>query len=357
MAAMVTPGQLNRRAELFAQLAATISAGIPLPKALEMASRNRSTGIPQRALQQITEHLQEGHTFTDAVLLVSGQKRDANVLLKPGRKFSFWLSDFDIALLSAGEETGRLDMSFKLLSRYYASRAKIIRDTITKLIITIMTLHVFLLIIPLGFLIGFVLGIVNNDFSRCLPFIIEKIAVFGGGYGLLWLFVYACQGNRGEGWRAVLERFFTAVPMLGKALKYLAVARLAMALDALLNAGVPIVKSWNIAAAACGSPHLKREILKWTPELERRTTPAEMVSQIRYFPEMFQQLVQTGEISGRMDESLVRLNEYFEDEGFRKLGGFCTLLNYLIYFTIAGMVGWFVISFWMGYYSKLLGSV
>ena len=352
---MVTPGQLNRRAELFQQLAAMISAGIPLPKALEMAAKNRSTGIPQKTLRDVTLLLQEGQTFTDAILLVSGQKRGPDAAIKPGNR-SFWLSDFDIALLSAGEETGRLDASFKLLSRYYASRAKIIRDTITKMIITIVTLHVFLMVMPLGLLINFVKGIMDNKFSECWPFIIEKIVVFGGGYGLIWFFAFACQGNRGEGWRAMLERIFNFVPMLRTAVKYLAVARLAMALDALLNAGVPIVKSWNLAAAACGSPHLKREILKRTPELERGTTPAEMVSQIRYFPEMFQQLVHSGEISGRMDESLVRLNEYFEDEGFRKLQSFCTIQNYVVYFTVAAFIAVFVINFWLGYFNAALSA-
>ena len=56
-----------------------------------------------------------------------------------------WLPEFDVALLSVGEESGRLDSSFKLLGRYYTSRAKIIRDTISGMIVTVMTLNVFLL--------------------------------------------------------------------------------------------------------------------------------------------------------------------------------------------------------------------
>src|ERR1039457_876727 len=121
---MVTPGQLNRRAALFEQLAAMIAAGVPLTKALEMAAKNRSTGIPQKILQELTQHLQEGHTFSDAMQLVSGQKRGMDVSLKRSNK-AYSLAEFDIALLSAGEESGRLDATFKLLARYYASRAKI----------------------------------------------------------------------------------------------------------------------------------------------------------------------------------------------------------------------------------------
>jgi len=124
-----------------------------------------------------------------------------------------------------------------------------------------------------------------------------------------------------------------------------------------LNAGVPVVRSWELAAAACGSPHLKREILKWTPQLEQGTTPAEMVAQIRYFPDMFTQLYQSGEISGKLDETLTRLHTYFEEEGFHKLQAFCRVLNFTIYFLIAIMIGIYVIRFWLAYYGALFNNV
>lgn len=353
---MVTPGNLYRRAQLFEQLAAMIASGVPLTKALEMAARNRSTGIPRKILQDLTHHLQEGHTFADSMQLVSGQKRGVNALLKPGNK-AFWLSDFDIALLSAGEESGQLDSTFKLLARYYASRAKMIHDFISGTMITFITLHVFLIVFPIGFLQEFVLGIINNDYARCWPFIIEKIAVFGLLYGGIWAFAFAGQGNRSAGWRGIMESIFLLIPVLRTALKSLATARLTMALEALLNAGVPVVRSWELAAVTSGSPHLKREILKWTPQLEQGTTPGEMVAQIKYFPDMFVQLYQSGEISGKTTEILTQLHTYYEEEGFRKLHAFGRIVSFVIYFLIAGFIGYFVIHFWINYFNAALNAV
>jgi type II secretory pathway component PulF len=332
-----------------------IAAGVPLTKALEMAGRNRSIGIPQRTIQELVHHLQEGHTFTDAMQLVSGQKRGMDVSLKRFNK-AYWLTEFDMALLSAGEESGRLDTVFKVLARYYAARAKAIHDAIGGSIITIVTLHVALLVFPTSFLTEFVLGIINGQFSRCLPFIIEKILVFGILYGGAWFLAFSAQGNRGEGWRSAVESITGHVPGLRSALKSLTVARLAMALNALLSAGVPVIRAWELASSACGSPHLKREISKWTPALEASTTPAEMVAQIPYFPEMFAQLYQTGEVSGKQDETLSHLHAYFEEEGFRKLRTFCVILMLVIYFTVAILVGYFVIHFYMQYFNEALKS-
>jgi type II secretory pathway component PulF len=108
---------------------------------------------------------------------------------------------------------------------------------------------------------------------------------------------------------------------------------------------------------ASGSPQLKSEIFKWTPQLTQGSTPSDMVAQISYFPEMFTQLYHTGEISGRQDETLAHLHTYFEEEGNRKLQTFCRVLNFLIYFTIAITVGIFVISFWLKYYGTMLNSI
>jgi len=197
----------------------------------------------------------------------------------------------------------------------------------------------------------------NNDYTQCLPFIIEKIAVYGGLYGGVFFLIFACQGNRGEGWRAMIESIFTMIPLLRTAVKYLALARLASALEALTNAGVSVIKSWELAGAACGSPRLKRDILEWTPQLETGVTPADMVNQIHYFPEMFRNLYSSAEISGKLDETLVRLHRYYEEEGFRTLQLFTRILNGIIYGSIAALVAFNVIRFWMNYYGALFNSI
>jgi len=264
-----------------------------------------------------------------------------------------WLPEFDIALLSVGEESGHLDASFKLLADYYAIRAGIIRDTIAGLVITTVTLHVFLLIFPLGLLISFVQGIFDNDYTQCLPFLVEKAAVFGTLYGTVLLLIYACQGKRGERWRSIMESFIGLIPLLGTARKYLALSRLAAALEALIGAGVSIVKSWELAGAASGSPRLRREISDWKTRIESGTTPADLVNQSRCFPQIFANLYSTAEQSGKLDDALARLHTYFQEEGFRTLRVFTRLMNGTIYGLVVLLVAYNVIRFWMNYFGQI----
>jgi len=42
-----------------------------------------------------------------------------------------WLPAFDLALIGAGEQSGRLDTCFRLLADYYNDRARVIKQVIS----------------------------------------------------------------------------------------------------------------------------------------------------------------------------------------------------------------------------------
>ncbi|MEO6184087.1 MAG: type II secretion system F family protein [Verrucomicrobiota bacterium] len=331
MSFIVTPGKLTQRAELYHQLGSMLSAGIPLIQAVDMAGKNLPNRASRNALSKIGRNLQDGHTFAQSMSQLSGG----------------WMTSFDLALLSAGEQSGRLDVVFKTLSGYYNSRAKITRDTISEMLQSLVTIHVFLLIFPLAYLIDAVTkGAVG-------AFIMQKFIVFGTLYGSVILLLYACQGQRGEKWRAVLEALSRRIPFLGKARHYLALARLSAALESLINAGISIINAWELSAIASGSVFIHRVVATWRPKIEGGIPPSELVNSSKQFPEMFANLYQTGETSGQQDDTLKRLHAYYEEEGFRKLRLFTKMLNGLIYAIVVIMVVKVVFGFYLGYFGAI----
>lgn len=336
---ILTIGQLKRRAELYHQLGAMIRAGVPLLQALQMASNNASLRASQKTISALLGHMQNGLSFSDSLARVQG-----------------WMPEYDKALLSAGEQSGKLDAGFKQLANSYEMRAAIFQDVLKSFFKTFATIHVYLLIFPLSKLIAFVMGIIGNNYYMCIPFIVDKIIWFGGMYGLIFLLIFACQGHRGETWRMVLESIGLVLPIYRFAQKYLALARLSGTLEALISTDMGIGKAWPIAAAASGSVHLKRHIETWNPQLASGHTPAELVSHTYYFPDMFKNLYHTGEISGRLDESLNRLQIYFQEEGLRKLHAFIRLVNGIIYILLVARVVFVVASFYIGYFNNIFAN-
>ena len=81
--------------------------------------------------------------------------------------------------------------------------------------------------------------------------------------------------------------------------------------------------------------------------------PAEAVRGCRHFPELFANLYSSGEVSGKLDETLRRLHVYYQEEGTRKLRALAQWTPRLIYLVVALMIAYRVVRFWMGYFQQI----
>lgn len=326
MSLIITPGQLDHRAELYLRLAQLLSAGIPLIKALETTSRSAPSHSFRTPLRRVVEELNKGCTFHDA-------------LVRAGN----WISEFDLALLGAAEQSGRLDAVFRSLAEYYSNRARLTRQLISGLLYPAFLLHFAVFIFPIQLLVtGSVPLYFVQVFSILLPI-----------YAVIIVIVVAAQGRHGEHWRAFMESILRPIPVLGTARHAVALSRLAAALEALISAGVTIIEAWELAAAACGSPAIKREVLSWKTRLLAGQTPAETVSASPQFPELFANLYSTGEVSGQLDDALRRLRAFYEEEATRKLQAVVQWVPRMVYLIVALVIAWRIIHFWTAYFKQI----
>ncbi len=245
MSLIITPGQLSQRADFYHQLGQLTGAGLGLIRALEQLQRNPPAPSYRKPIAQALAELAGGCTLADAL-----------------ERVEHWLPALDKALLQAGEQSGRLEASFQLLTDYY-------------------------------------------------------------------------------------------IPVLGTARHYLALSRLAAALEALLNAGVTIVEAWEMAATASGSPALNRAVRAWRPLVDAGQTPAEVVRASPRFPELFANQYATGEISGRLDDTLRRLRLYYEEEGSRKLHAVAQWTPRAVYLLVVLLIAYQIIHFYLGYFGQI----
>ncbi len=330
MPAIVTPGRLTRLAEFYHQLGAMLSAGITLVQSLEQIQSGGTASVLHCPVPRILESLRQGHTFTESLTRLGG-----------------WLPPFDLALIQAGELSGRLDVTCRQLAAYYRDRAQLARQVMSDLALPVFIVHaaVFLAAFPRLFLTG-----------EVGPFLRQTLGVLAPMYFLTFWFLWACQGKRGAVWRGALERILHPLPILGKARRHLALARLAAALDVLLNAGVPVQDAWLLAAAASASPALERATRRWPDRLNAGETPAELLRASPEFPAFFSNCYGTGEVSGTLDDALKRLREYYQDDATRKLHMVAEWTPRLIYLAIVVLMAFRIIGFWTSYYDNILSE-
>jgi len=324
---IVTPGQLTQRAEFYHQLGQLTTAGIGLPAALQQLQRNPPGRSYRRPLSQLQAMLTDGFTFTEAL-----------------QRLGAWAPAFDIALLHAGEQSGGLEMSLRLLADHYTDRARMARQMLADLIYPAFLFHFGVLILT------FLTFLKSNGWAAPL---VQMFGILLPIYAVVLLLIYAAQSRHGERWRALVESVLHPVPVLGKARRYLALSRLSAALEALLRAGVSIVEAWELAATASGSPALRRAVLAWRPLVDAGQTPAEVVEASGRFPQLFAHEYATGEISGQLDDTLHRLHQYYQDDGSRKLHLVTQWVPRGIYIAVMLLIGYFIVQFYAGHFRDI----
>ena len=325
MSFLITPRQFTQRSEFYHQLAQLTSAGIGLLPALEQIKRNPPGSSYREPIQQMLAELAQGRTFAGSLQQLGG-----------------WLPEFDISLIDAGERSGRLDACFRLLADYYTDQARLTKQMITQLLYPIGLVHfaalVFIVVLPFA----------KSQFSASIPLLLVKAALALAPLYLATAFIiFATHSRHGEKWRALIESCVRRIPILGKARHYLAIARLAAALEALISAGVNIIQAWDLAGNASGSLAVRRAVAAMKPEVVAGRTPAEALREHSVF------LYTSGEISGKLDETLRRLYAHYQEEGSHKLQMFAQWMPRLIYMLVAVLVAYNVIKFWTGYFNQI----
>jgi type II secretory pathway component PulF len=327
MALMITPGQLARRADFYHQLSQLHGAGIDILRALQQLQAHPPSPVYRHKLRHLLDELAHGFTFTESAQRVGN-----------------WLPPFDLALLQAGEHSGKLEACFKVLADYYTDRARLARQVIADLAYPVFLLHFGVLIF--AFVKFF-------QSSNWLGLAIQVMSVLLPIYIVVGVMIFASQSSHGERWRSFIERLLAPIPVLGTGRSYLSLARLSAALEALLSAGVTIIEAWELAATASGSPALRRTVTAWRPLVDAGQTPAEVVRSSHRFPEMFASQYASGEISGKLDDTLKRMHLYYQEEGTRKLHIVAQWVPRAIYLAVAVYIAVFVIKFYTGYLKQI----
>lgn len=330
MALLVTPRHHKRTAEFYRELAALLGAGVPIVSALQSIESRPPAASYRAPIHRICLRIQGGATLTDAL--------QAEV---------DWLAAFDMALLRAGEESGRLVECCRSLADHYTEQARLADAVIAKLLYPLFLFHLAGLVFPPTLLPKLVWQGEVGLFVR------QKLLFFGPVYLLGFLILVGLSSRRGATWQALLERVFRMVPILGAARRELALARLASALEALIAAGVTIIEAWEMAADASSSAALRRVVRAWRPAVLSGALPSEQVRQSREFTDLFANLYFTGETSGQLDQELRHLATYYRESGIRKMNQFLMALGLAITLSIMIAIGVFIIRFWLGYFNQL----
>lgn len=289
------------------QMYALTKAGIPLLRAMQGLAENTSNRRLGQVLTDLVDQLERGRQLSSAMA--------AHPKIFP-RLF--------VAIVHVGENTGQLEQAFLELTDYLQKE----EDT-RKQVKTAMRYPTFIMItivVAMFILNLFVIPSFASMFARFdaeLP-LTTRILITTSNFFVHWWYVllgsiaaiaYAIHRyiNTEEGeikWDYLKIR----MPLVGDILFRTLLTRFSRSFATMLRAGVPLTQALGLVADAVDNRWMGHKINEMRRNIERGENLSRVARHSQLFTPLVLQMLQVGEETGRVDEMLMEVSDYYERE-------------------------------------------
>lgn len=309
---------------MYRQFATMIGAGIPMYKTLVNLQQQTQNKRLRGALEQITQRVLEGGKLSEGMA-----------------EFPFFFNRMQLRLIQAAEQGGLLHAILTRLADYLDREYALILKIRQKMMYPFLLLLAFIFIPPIPVLV----------LAGVKPYLMVILLKYGPGVLTMGLIAFAWRFlRRIEVLADVVDQAKLALPIVGKFVKRLAVARFARSLGALYHAGVGVWMGMQAAGEACGNRTLERKIKLAAPSVERGASLTAALQFTQFFEPMFLGMVATGHETGDLDRMLDKAADYYESEAEHAINQQVVILGVLLLLTMAVVIGSQVIAAYAGHY-------
>jgi len=314
-------------AYLCRRLAISVDAGIDA-RTMWAKEAQRAIGPLQSRLVIISRSINQGESLREAL---TGTGEFFPVLFRE--------------MVEVGEQTGKLDAIFAQLADHCQERLKLRRQFLA--VITWPLIELTAAIGAIGFLI-WIMGVIRGMNQNQGDFDPLGLGLYGNRglaiylafvftvAALVWLTIQAI--GRGLAWTRPIQRAVMKIPMLGKALETLALARLAWSLSITVQSGMEIRRALKLSLASTNNAKYTDKIETIDKEIEQGNSIFEAFFQAGCFPADFLDALAVGEQSGKLEESMAGLFRQYNEQAQFAMKTLNTVAAFLVWMIIAAII-------------------
>src|SRR3989344_1940426 len=163
------------------------------------------------------------------------------------------------------------------------------------------------------------------------------------GLIVLSIFLYR-RWYKTEAGRLIIDDLVLKLPVFGNLIKKVILTELSRTLSVLVGSGSLVVDSLIQTSDTLGNIHYKNALRDVAKKVENGVAIGDAMSSHTLFPPLLVQLVKIGEQTGKLDETLLKASEYFENETDQLVKTLTTALEPLIMVTLGVGVAFLMIS-------------
>jgi type IV pilus assembly protein PilC len=279
-------GKTGKLATAYHNLSVTLEAGISILRSFDIIAEGLRGNL-KKVFLGVRESISKGEGVSDSM-----------------KRYKRTFAPVDLMLIEAAETSGKYPECFKLLSKWYEFRIKIMRILKTGLILPALILHIALFLV---FMPSLVMGQIttNQYLSKVFGTLFSiYITVF------LLIFIYRIM-KEVRVLKYILDTIILMIPIMGRAVKELSVSRFCYAFNMLYKAGVPITQSLPLATSLAGNSVISK-IFEGAAESAKEGNSAFDGFSSR-MPTEYRNLWQVGEETGELAKTVDKIAEISGD--------------------------------------------
>lgn len=312
------------------QLATLVGSSIPLVDALGALVQQIEHARLQTIMSQVRDRVNEGSSLADA-LMESGQ-----------------FDTLYVSMIRAGEASGALDTVLARVADYLEDQVRLANR-----ISSILIYPLFMLVFT-GVVVAALVTVVLPQITSLLVSLDQPLpwytkGIIGGsefirswwwaiGIGLA-LGYLAFRTVVATTWgRAAFDALKLRLPVMGRVVRVVAIARFARTLSTLLASGVGIVKSLDIAQHVAGNVVIAQAIDDAKGFILEGASLATPLRNSGQFPPLVTTMIEVGERSGELESMLGKVANTYDEQVESTVTRLTSLLEPLLILVMVGVV-------------------
>ncbi|MBU0646083.1 type II secretion system F family protein [Patescibacteria group bacterium] len=344
----LSPVSALEKVMLTKHLAIMLHSGISLDEALRIVEL-QAKGKLKPILTKIHEDVTSGELLADGLA-----------------KYPKVFNDYFVNMVRAGEQSGNLVENLEMLGKQFARDYELKKKSQSAMLYPSLVMG---MTVGLGVIIcTFVLPQLSHMFRAFkfeLPLttrMLIAVADYVNAYGVLTL-ILCVVGLILIIWLAKFRHtkpyfhwLYTRLPVVKTITLSVNLARFATVFGSMMKSGIPITTSLHTTAKVLGNEMFKRELNRAAAELDSGETLEFTLESSKFFPIFVSRMIGIGEKTGNLEDVLVYLQEYYENELDNLLKNLSTIIEPAMLIAIGVVVAVIALSIITPIYN-FVGSV
>jgi len=324
----------------YRQFATMVNAGLTLVNSLDILTEQVENKALADNIKAVKSDVEAGSTLADAMA-----------------KFPRVFSELYISMVRAGEIGGVLDEILNkiadLMEKEFALKQKIKSAMSYPLFVAgaALLMSIFMLAFILPQFVG-VFAQFGGELPALTQFFVTLTYLFNKYWYIFFVvfaalvFAFLAYIKTPNG-KLNFDKFKLNAPIFGEINRKGAVARFTRILGTLIKSGVPILEALSVSSNAIGNLVISSAVLGAKTKIKEGQSISGPLAASGVFPPMVTQMIMVGEESGELEEMLVNVAKFYDEEVDRSVEKLTAVIEPLMMVFIGLTVGTMIIAMYL----------